>query len=158
MAVGQKPQQKKPNRPAAAAGDGGQFIRVTPPGRGKGSQGQLLAPQIDTSPIWTPEHMQQQINAQRAYTDMSTANRINEMQTSAAGRGFGSQSPILAALQGQYQAAGLASNVENERLSRMQGAQENARHRLDAQTAREREITGRMTGRNTILQALAGLV
>jgi hypothetical protein len=152
---GGKGGKNKPLPPAAAGGYTPQFIGTR---KGKKDDGSIMLPQISPGPILGPQDIQQQINSQRAYTDMSTQNRISDMRGSAAARGFGQQSPMIAALQGQYENAGLASNVENERLTRMQSAMENAKHRLDAETARERELTGRLSGRNTILQALAGLV
>ncbi len=97
---------------------------------------------INTNPIYNPEQIQQQVNASRAATDQSTASQVRAMQQQMGGRGFASQSPLVAALQGQYQNQGLASNVGNETNIRMNAAQQNAGQVLSAQQAAAQQNVG----------------
>jgi len=127
-------------------------------GTGGGPGGPL--PTISAGPIWNQEMVQQQVNASRANTDAATASRGREAAQSLSGRGFGSNSPLLAALQGSFGRQGMAQNAESERNIRFGAAEGNAAQLLKSQTARsDQELGSRKIQADQIsalLSALAG--
>lgn len=127
------------------------------------------SPDITVGPIWSPQQTQQQVNAARGQGDQSTATRIRGMQNQMGARGFGSSSPLAAALQAQYQNQNLATNTSNERQIRQNATQQNASHLFQTQMGREQQFGSRQqedierrrtfqSSQNALLAALAGLV
>lgn len=127
------------------------------------------SPEITVGNIWNPNQVQQQVNASRATTDQSTANRMKSVGQDAGMRGFGSNSPLLQALQGQAFASGLGTNVSNEREIRQNAGQQNAEHLATTQGMRETQHATRMKEEierakpywatmNSLIGALSGLV
>lgn len=126
------------------------------PGGGQGGG----MPNINSGPVMTPQAIQQQINAARAYTDRRTESTINDAQNRMTARGYGPQSPILEALRTSMEGQGLAANVGSARDLNLQAAMTNAAHTLEAQKAIEQNITQRQQTEqakmNALLQALMG--
>lgn len=127
-----------------------------------------LGPNITVGGVWNPQQIQQQVNATRAQNDQSMQSQNRQQQQTTAGQGFGSHSPILAALQGQNYAANLGANTQAEQQLRTTAAQQNAQQTLATQQARQgqynqqqQQITER--GRtyaqtySALLNALGGL-
>jgi len=56
---------------------------------------------IDTSPIWSDQQINERVNSSRAQNDASAQGQAQQAARQMSGQGFSSQSPILAALQGQ---------------------------------------------------------
>lgn len=107
-------------------------------------QGQVGAqPAISDSPIWSPQLIEQQVNATRAQNDQATAGRQAKLGQELAGRGFGSRSPLAMALGEAMAGQNLAGNTQAEQSLRWDAAQGNARHVLDAQKAREVQFANR---------------
>lgn len=123
-------------------------------------------PVIDRNPIYNPAQINAQVNSQRALNDQSAQTQQRLAQQSVASRGFGSNSPLAAALQGQIGAQNMATNSEADRSIRMGAAQQNAQHKLGAQTAYEGAYVDRLKPwlsyqgqqQNALMAALSGLV
>lgn len=123
-------------------------------------------PTINTNPIWNPQQIQQQVNAGRAQNDQATQTQMRLAGQQMAGRGFGANSPLAAAIQGQLAGQNLATNADTERQTRMGMTQANAGHQLGAQTAWEAAYADRLkpwlsyagSTQNALLAALSGLV
>lgn len=127
------------------------------------------SPEISVGPIWNTQDVQRQVNAGRATNDQATAGRMRQSQRDLGSRGFGSNSPLLAALGAMYQGQNLATNTANERDIRMGARSQNAGHILETQQAREGQFASRqqedierrkinMGYNNALLGALSGLV
>ncbi len=127
------------------------------------------SPEITVGGVLNPQQIQQQVNSMRASNDQTGAGQMAKQASQLAGRGFGSNSPLLAALQGQTQANTLAQNVGGEREIRLGAAGQNAEHLLGTQQAREGQFASRMREdierrkpyfslQNTLLSSLAGMV
>lgn len=101
-------------------------------------------PQIDAGPIWSPQDIQQQVNARTATNDAATQSRVRGMQRQIGASGFGSNSPLAMALQGQYQNQNLQTNTANARDTRMNATSENAGHLFKTQMGRESQYASRM--------------
>lgn len=134
---------------------------------GTGPQGNQ--PNISDAPVFNENQIQQQVNAQQAQNDMRSQSEIRDMQSQMAGKGYGSQSPLLAALKQGYQNQNLATNTANNRDTRLNSAQANSSQVLKAQQAREGQYASRQNEdieRNRtllgtlspLLSALSGLV
>lgn len=102
---------------------------------GRGPVG--TTPNIDASPIYSPDMIQQQVNAQRAGNDARMVGDIRSIQQGAAGRGFGSRSALAQSLEQNARMANLLANTSNERETRMNAAQTNRDFQLKAQQAQE---------------------
>lgn len=146
----------------------GQFSRINSQMATAGGQSGK-SPEITVGGVLNPQQIQQQVNAMRAGNDQTGASQMAQQGRDTAGRGFGSRSPLLAALRGQTQANTLAENVGGEREIRLGAAQQNAGHLLGTQQAREGQFASRQREdierrkpyfslQNTLLQSLAGLV
>ncbi len=127
------------------------------------------SPEITVGGVLNPQQVQQQVNAMRAHNDQKAQTQMQGNSQDLAGRGFGSNSPLLAALQGQAQANNLATNTAGARDIRLNAAQMNASHLLDTQQAREGQFASRQREdierrkpywayQTSLLGALAGLV
>jgi len=97
-------------------------------------------PKITQGGVYTPGQIQQQVNSSRAATDQATAGQVNQMQGQVAGRGFGANSPLAAALGQNMQSQGLATNTANETNTRMTAAQQNATQNLAGQTEAQNQF------------------
>ncbi len=127
------------------------------------------SPEITVGGVYNPQQIQQQVNASRAHNDQAAQTQMQSQAQQTAGRGFGSNSPLLQALQGQTQANNLATNTDNEREIRMGAAGQNAQHLLGTQQAREQQFSSRQREdierrkpywayQTSLLGALAGMI
>lgn len=131
-----------------------------------GQSGQ--SPEISVGGVFTPQQIQQQVNAARGQNDATTANRVRQAQQQSAGRGFGSNSPMLQALTQRYENQNLATNADTERDIRQNASSLNADQRLATQEARSQQFSERQDEdirrrqpyfqtANQLIAALAGL-
>jgi hypothetical protein len=118
-------------------------------------------PTISAGPVWNPQQIQQQVNSARANTDTQVASQGRQAQQQTAGRGFGSSSPLLSALQGNFQMQGMAQKEAAGREIPFQAAQANAKQLLDSQNARSGQFVTlekiKSDQISALLQALAGI-
>lgn len=126
-------------------------------------------PEITVGPVWSDQQIQQQVNAGRAQNDKATQSRIRGMQQHVGASGFGSNSPLAMALQGQYQNQNLATNTALGRETRMNAQQANTDNIYRTQMGREQQYASRMdedirrrtatlNSYNALLSALSGMV
>lgn len=110
-------------------------------GTGAGGQSPLVggqttpAPAIDANPIWNPQQVNQQVNATKAGNAASAATQQQQAARKTAGQGFGSRSPLLAALNSGIDQSRMAADADADREIRWGAAEGNAGHVLKAQTA-----------------------
>lgn len=85
-----------------------------------------VQPSISRGPMFSDQQINQQVNAAKSGNAQmaETANQAAAKKT--AGQGFGSRSPLLAALQGQTNAARMGADADAERDIRFGAAQKNA--------------------------------
>lgn len=100
------------------------------------------APEISVGPIWSDAQVQQQINAGRARNDEASASQKRDTEQNLAGKGYGSRSPLLAALQGQQDMSNMSRNSDLERETRWGTAQGNKEQILKTQQARSQQYLG----------------
>lgn len=93
-------------------------------------------PGVSVGGIWSPQRIQEQVNLMRSIAEQQTEGQLQRQQQELLGRGYGSGSPILAALQqtGQQQKLAGQTSSENELRTRMD--QMNRQHLLSTQQAR----------------------
>ena len=102
-------------------------------------------------------------------TDQSTATQVRDMNNSMAGKGFGTRSPLAAALESQMGMAGQAQKADYAREFVPQTRQANAQYGLQAGQAREQQFSNRQqedierrrtaaSQQASLLSALSGLV
>ncbi len=96
-------------------------------------------PQVSTSGVYTPEMIDQQVNAAKASIAQSAASQQQQAAAKLAGQGFGGRSPLLAALQQQIQGQAMASSADQERQIRQGAAESNAKQTLAGQTLAEQQ-------------------
>jgi hypothetical protein len=138
--------------------------------QGAGLVGGQNTPQPAVTPggVFTPDQIQQQVNASKASVDRQTATSQRGNATKLAGQGFSPKSPLLAALNQQAANAGMASGADQEREIRMGAAGQNAQHMLAGQNLAEtqwrdfndadiRRRQAAQQGQNSILSILASL-
>lgn len=94
-------------------------------------------PQVDASPIWSPRQIDQQVNAAKANNAQSADTMTRQAQTKLSAQGFGSKSPLLAALEGNIGQARMAQDAEADRGIRWDAASGNAGHVLKGQMANQ---------------------
>lgn len=156
----QKFQTLLPMAQQALQGAGNYFQQYQGPGFAQ-------RPQISDAPVYSDQMIQQQVNATRAQNDAQTAGQQRGVAQQMAGRGYGSNSPLAAALSNQLAMGNLATNTANEQDLRWKAASGNASQRLEAQKAQavqalgyEGEQTKRgqiaASQQNAILAALLG--
>lgn len=106
-----------------------------------GAGGGALSQQQRTAvgDLWTPQQIDQQVNAAKASNAQSASSASTNAARQTAGRGFGANSPLLAALQGQINASQMGQNAEADRNIRLSGAQANAQNRLQTGTLAEQQ-------------------
>lgn len=121
--------------PAGGAWGTGGFGQGAPPGAGQ--------PRISARPVYTQGDIQRQVNMQTAANDQGTATKMRDMQSSLAGRGFGSNSPLAQALGQGMQMGNLATNTQNASQTRLGAASANAQQVLAGQTAQEQQYASR---------------
>lgn len=127
------------------------------------------SPQLAPDTVYSPQQIDQSVNAMKAQTDraVGTQKRANEQAT--AGSGFGSNSPLLAALNSQAQLQGLAARTEGERGLRLDAAGANAKQGLGAATANNQAraafeanandaVRNQLNARTSLIAALAGML
>lgn len=95
---------------------------------GAGAPGGAVAPQpqINQNPIYSPQQIQQQMNAAFSSNDQRTSTLMKQLQESSAARGFGGNSPAMQAQQTQLGIANNAQNALAQREIPLQYAQPNA--------------------------------
>ena len=101
------------------------------------------SPEITVGGVWNPQQTQQRVNAARAQNDQSLATQQRGNAEKLSAGGFGGNSPMLAALQGQAASANRATNTTSEREIRNTAAEQNAGHLLNTQKAREAQFASR---------------
>jgi hypothetical protein len=127
------------------------------------------APPISTGPTLNPQQIQQQVNTSRAANDQAVAGQMAQSNSSLAGRGFGSNSPLQMALNQGMQNNALATNTANETATRLNAAQQNAAQQLNTQQALSNQwATGNQLDiqrrapvfaqQNALIAALGGLM
>lgn len=84
------------------------------------------APSIARGPVWTDDMIQQQINAGQASNQASADTQNRGAADKLAGQGFGTRSPLVAALQGATNMQTAAANADLARTTRWDAAQGNA--------------------------------
>lgn len=141
--------------------DNGSFERVggqSPP-----------SPNISVGPVWGQQQIKGQVNQARASNDMRTGTQLRNIQRDTAAKGFGSNSPLQAALSQQAQQANMMANTQAGTDIPWQAAQGNADQVLKSQVARENQFASRQGEdierrkaaqqyRSSLLSVLGGLV
>jgi hypothetical protein len=89
-------------------------------------QPNLQRAEIPTGPAVSDQSMQQQINLDRAHNTRDAASDISGIQSSAAGRGFGANSPLMQALMANRGAQASAQSASDEANIRYKTGQLNA--------------------------------
>ncbi len=87
---------------------------------------------IPQNGVLTPQQIQQRVNATTAQGNMTAAGNLRRLQDRFGGRGFGSNSPLMAELQAQIQGQALAGNTSAELNFREQAARDNAENMLQS--------------------------
>lgn len=95
------------------------------------------SPQIDAGPVWSPQMIDQQVNAAKAGTAQKAQTQMTANQRNTAASGFGSRSPLLAALNSGVGMQAQAAGTDAERNIRFGAAQGNAQQVLAGQQAQE---------------------
>lgn len=106
------------------------------PGGTVGGQNPAI-PQVDASPIWNPQQINQQVNSAKANNAASAETQSVGVQGKLASQGFGSKSPLLAALQGNIGQAKMGADADAERGIRWDAASGNAGQVMKGQTANQ---------------------
>lgn len=96
-------------------------------------------PQLPNSFVYSPQQIQQQVNAAHSTADTGAATQKQQIGEQMAGRGFSGRSPIAMALQQAADVTGRAQGADQERQIRFGAAGQNAQQALGvgqlAQTA-----------------------
>lgn len=127
------------------------------------------APSITRGPVWTDQMIQEQVNSGQAANQASADTQNRGTEARLAGQGFGTRSPLLAALQGATNMQTAAANADLARDTRWDAAQGNAdqTYRTDQlatqqwQLAQDQDIARRQmqnTYSANLASVLAGLV
>jgi hypothetical protein len=101
---------------------------------------QMGGPHIQGGPLYTQQAIQQNLNANRAQVDQSTATNNRNMQSQLAGKGYGSGSPLAFALQNQANMSGLGQKADYTRQFTDQARQGNAQFGLQAANAQQNQF------------------
>lgn len=138
-------------------GAGGAFGMINPYGPG----GDSKRPTVSSGPIWNGQQIQGKVNASRGQNDAITGNRISSTQGDLAWRGFGSFSPLGAALAAQMGGQNLQANTANDQTTRWNAAEGNARHVQAGQIANAQASNAYDAARNNLfgnmMQAQQGI-
>lgn len=92
---------------------------------------------VNESPIWSPQQVGQQVNAAKAGNAQSADTQMKAAQTKLTSQGFGSKSPLLAALEGNIGQARMGQDATAAREIPWQAAQGNATQVMGAQKANQ---------------------
>ncbi len=84
------------------------------------------APVLKPFPIWTPQQIQQQVNAIYTRADLKAKSNTRTAEIDLAGRGFASDSPIMQAIRMGNEGFGLAASTEQAAKIQIDAAQANA--------------------------------
>ncbi len=87
-------------------------------------------PQLPSSFVYSPDMIQQQVNAARAQGDQGTQTQKTQATNDMAARGFSSRSPLHFAMQQAADTAGRTSNADQERQIRFDATGANAKQGL----------------------------
>jgi hypothetical protein len=133
----------------ALAASQGRFSTLLPLLQGGLAQGgdggqSTAGPGITAGPIWSGQQIKEQGNAAQGRNNASTQSQQKGMQQSFAGRGFGSNSPLLQALNTGLDMNRMKQNAEDVREINWGSAQGNAQHLLASQQAQEDQHANRM--------------
>jgi hypothetical protein len=106
------------------AGSGG------PGGNGSLTQGAGVGapppPPTTGASVWDPAQVNAQVNDAKSQSAQAAASQMRQNATRVSGQGFGSNSPLLAALNNQTQAARMAGDSSAELSTRLNASQANA--------------------------------
>ena len=100
------------------------------------------APEITAAPVYSNQQIQQRVNAQTAANNQQTENQFRQLQQETGSRGYGSRSPMLAALGVQMGNQNMATNTANARETRLNAANVNAQQLLRGQQAQQQQFEG----------------
>ena len=126
-----------------------------------------LPPYIDTSPVYTDQQINQQVNSAQSQNERKAATSYRQAQRDLGGRGMGT-SPLLSAIQQNLAIGTQAANAAAAREIPLNAATANADQRLKSQVAnsdafaqRQSESIQReqnqISRNNSLLQALVAL-
>lgn len=143
-------------------------------GKGGGGSGRSWGnntpqPSIDTSGIWSPAQVQQRVNASAADTNRGAATAIRGQEANAAARGYGTGSPLAAAMRQMGLGQAAQTNAQQGNDVRWNAAAGNRQTKLDAETARSNAWAQAQnarnqqwqidsSNRNALLAAMSGMV
>jgi len=116
----------------------GQFLSQYNTSQASGQQ-----PGIAASPIYSGQQTNEAVNAMRAKNDRAMASRQEQLSREAAGRGAGSNSPLVRSMREAMYGRNLAANTAGEQDLRFNVAGQNAQHLLKAQQAQEEQYARR---------------
>lgn len=127
------------------------------------------APAISRGPVWSDQQVTEQANAGKAANAAAGDTQNRSTATRMAGQGFGTRSPLLAALTGATNTQTAANNADVDRTTRWDAAQGNAdqTYRTDQlatqqwDQAQQQDIARRQmqnTYTSNLASVLAGLV
>lgn len=119
--------------------------------------------------VYTPQQIDQSVNAMRAGNDRAAATQQRQNASANAAAGFGSNSPLLQALNSQASLGALSANTEGERGLRMDAAAANARQGLGAASANNQARAAfeanqidaqrnQLQARSSLIAALTGML
>lgn len=92
---------------------------------------------VNESPIWSPQQIGQQVNAAKAGNAQNADTQMKQAQTKLTSQGFGSKSPLLAALEGNIGQARMGQDATAAREIPWQAAQGNSQQVLKAQQSNQ---------------------
>jgi hypothetical protein len=94
-------------------------------------------PQVSEAPVWSPQQVDQRVNAAKAGNAQAADTATRQAQTKLAGQGFGSKSPLLAQLSGNIAQARMGGDAAADREIRWDAATGNAAHVQKSQVANQ---------------------
>lgn len=138
-------------------------------GSGGGGGGAMIGATGAPSSVYTPQQIDQQVNAMKAGNQQSAATQQRENAASNAAGGFGSSSPLLQALNQQAQLGAMSANTAGERDLRLNAAGANAKQGLGAATMMNQAQAAfqanandaernQLQARSSLVAALAGML
>lgn len=143
----------------------------TPGGAGAFSQGGPVPPPPGASheEVWSPDQVQQQVNSQRSQSAQQAGTQQRENARSTAARGFGSNSPLLAALNGQVDSSRMEGDAQAALDTRLNASKLNAdqgiaRDKVNSANyaaqvdAQSRQRQANLNYTSSLVAALAGMV
>lgn len=141
-------------------------------GSATGSTGGAMAPSgIERAPgtVFTGQQIDQNVNAMRAGNQQAAATQQRQNTAQNAAGGFGSNSPLLAALNNQASIGAMQANTAGERDIRLGASAANAKQGLGAATANNQARAtfeanaidsqrNQLNARTSLIAALAGML